>query len=711
MTTDIIYDEETYPNVFTIAFEDANSDQEWFFEISEERNDLYQLREFVNECAAIKTRYAGFNNVGFDYPILHLIMTCGYDIDCFEIWQKASAIITGGNPFEHLIWESDHIVQQVDLYKIHHFDNNARRTSLKVLEFNMRSENICDLPFAPNTEIAREDLPILRHYNKHDVKETKKFYHHSVDALRMRDELSVKYDQNFTNYNDTKIGKNYFIQKLEKALPGACYYRDHNNRKQPRQTIRPSIHLNDVIFDYIEFEQQGFRNVLNYLKSQVITETKGVFTKINCDQFTAMTADHSTVKVFGISDQSVIDTVKVFGISNQSVIDVENDKIRKKMTSLANRGVGIPLPLVLEHLPDLELSGYKFEMRNLNCQINGFTFDFGTGGIHGSVESQTVESDDEYMILDIDVASYYPNLAIKNGLYPEHLSEQFCDIYLDLYNQRKSHKKGTPENAMLKLALNGVYGDSNSVYSPFYDPAYTMAITINGQLLLCLLAEKLMVHSKLTMIQANTDGLTVKIPRTLEPWVNAVCDWWENFTLLELERVEFSRMFIRDVNNFIAEYKGGGLKRKGAYAHNRDDQGELPWHKDHGGLVVKKAVEAALVRGEDPDHFIRTHTDMMDFMFRAKVPRSSKLVGVDSDGEDQPLENITRYYVTGDHGVSLIKIMPPLAKKPDVYRRIGVNVGWKVAPCNDLKQIRMPINYDYYIEQAHKLIEPLRNES
>ena len=138
MTTDIIYDEETYPNVFTAAFEDAHSDREWFFEISEERNDLYQLREFVNECAALTIRYIGFNNVGFDYPILHLIMTCGYDIGCFEIWQKASAIITGGNPFEHLIWESDHIVQQVDLYKIHHFDNSRFRPELPGLLRNRR---------------------------------------------------------------------------------------------------------------------------------------------------------------------------------------------------------------------------------------------------------------------------------------------------------------------------------------------------------------------------------------------------------------------------------------------------------------------------------------------------------------------------------------------------------------------------------------------
>jgi hypothetical protein len=31
-----------------------------------------------------------------------------------------------------------------------------------------------------------------------------------------------------------------------------------------------------------------------------------------------------------------------------------------------------------------------------------------------------------------------------------------------------------PESAMLKLALNGVYGDSNNVFSVFYDPLFTM---------------------------------------------------------------------------------------------------------------------------------------------------------------------------------------------------------------------------------------------
>src|SRR5699024_7429724 len=136
-----------------------------------------------------------------------------------------------------------------------------------------------------------------------------------------------------------------------------------------------------------------------------------------------------------------------------------------------------------------------------------------------------------------------------------------------VYQQRKGYAKGTAENAMLKLALNGVYGDSNNQYSPFYDPQYTMSITINGQLLLCMLAEALMQADAVQMIQINTDGLTIRCPRNLQPWVQQVQAWWEKMTSLELEAAEYSRMFIRDVNNYVAEYTDGKLKRKGAYEY------------------------------------------------------------------------------------------------------------------------------------------------
>ena len=187
----------------------------------------------------------------------------------------------------------------------------------------------------------------------------------------------------------------------------------------------------------------------------------------------------------------------------------------------------------------------------LSAVINGFSYDFGLGGIHGSVSGQTVKSCCDFIILDADVKSYYPNITIVNRIYPEHLSDVFCDVYDDVYQQRLSHAKGTPENAVMKLALNGVYGDSNSEYSAFYDPKYTMSVTINGQLMLCMLAEQLIKIPKLTVISINTDGICCKVPKIHTEQYYKVCDWWSEYTGLTLEYDYYKLMAIRDVNNFI----------------------------------------------------------------------------------------------------------------------------------------------------------------
>jgi len=191
---------------------------------------------------------------------------------------------------------------------------------------------------------------------------------------------------------------------------------------------------------------------------------------------------------------------------------------------------------------------------NLNVVIDGFRFDFGTGGIHGSLTNEAIFADDEYMIVDGDVSSFYPNLAIVNRVYPEHLSDKFCDIYEDVYNQRKNYPKGSAENAMLKLALNGVYGDSNNPYSAFYDPKYTMTITINGQLSLCLLVDRLLAIEGLRVVNINTDGVTTMFRREHKAQYDEICEKWQQDTKLQLEFAEYSKMFLKDCNNYVAVY-------------------------------------------------------------------------------------------------------------------------------------------------------------
>ena len=608
---DFIFDIETYPNIFTLAVEHADAPLRWAFEISDWRDDSRQIIEFLMHLKDTDSRMVGFNSLGFDYPVLHTLIRQG-KATAQNLYDKAQAIIGSQDDegrWNHMVYESDRLVTQIDLFKIHHFDNRARSTSLKVLEFNMRADSVQDLPFPFGTSLTREQAEVLKRYNAHDVAQTKRFYHETRPMIAFREELCSKYPgRDWLNFNDTKIGKDYFIMKLEEA--GVPCYDFGPKGRTPRQTKRPQIHLKDAILPWITFEQPEFQRVLEWLKAQTITETKGVFT-------------------------------------------------------------------------------------DLVANVGGIEFVFGTGGIHGSVENEIVEADSEYAVIDLDVSSYYPNLAIKNRFFPEHLGQGFCDIYQHLYEQRKNYPKGSAENAMLKLALNGVYGDSNNVFSVFYDPLFTMKITLNGQLLLCMLAEKLIKVPGVELVSCNTDGLTVRVPRDLIGEVERIRGEWEQMTQLTLEEALYYRMFIRDVNSYIAEYMDGKLKRKGAYEY------DLEWHQNHSALVVPKAAEKVLVEGAPIRETIENWPDKYDFMLRAKVPRSSYLVIDYGDGEKQ-IQNTTRYYVAKGGG-RLYKWMPPLAKKPDQWRRIGVESGWGVCVCNDIKDATAPVDFDYYIREVEKI--------
>ena len=663
---DIVFDEETFPNAFTVGFHHRVTKRRWQFEISFRRNDTQLLCRFIDVMREQGCRAVGFNNIGFDYPVMHFIYQNQHaGISVADIYNKAMSIIGAHGParFAHMVWESDWKVNQLDLYKIHHFDNMSKATSLKVLEFNMRMDSIEDLPFPVGTVLTSEQVDTLINYMWHDIDATDLFCDRTEAQIKMREGLSKTFDKNMMNMSDVKIGEVILTTAMEKR--GIKIYEYVNNKKVKRQTKRESIDLSQVIFPYVQFENPAFQQIKTYLESKVITETKGVF-------------------------------------------------------------------------------------KGLTADIDGFSYHFGTGGLHASVESQVVHTTDTHQLVDVDVASFYPNLGIKNKLFPAHLGVEFCDAYESVYHTRKTYDKGTPENEAFKLALNGAYGGSNNEYSPFYDPYYTMSITINGQLLLCMLVEQLLKVAGLRMVQANTDGITYLCPHEYLEHTRLVCKWWENLTNLELEEALYNRFFVRDVNSYIAEKQDGKLKRIGAYAHvtAEDNPGtrELPYHKDWSARIVALAAEAALVQGADIREFVTNHTDKFDFFLRTKVPRSSTL-----EWGGEQVSNIVRYYISTE-GRPLEKVMPPKGiageykranKLTDNYfnevmaeisngvwdarihtknkstyeeRRVGVNTGFNVELCNDLDKYlmsdlsRVPygdLNYEWYIQQAEKLVKPL----
>src|SRR3990167_9974491 len=134
---DFIYDLETYPNCFLFSAEHAEAPFRWQYEISDWRDDSQAIMGFLYWLKSQNARMVGFNNIGFDYPVLHTLIRMG-KADAKTLYDKALAIIEsqsfdgGGNErWVHQVFPSDRFIEQLELFKIDHFDNRAKGTSLK----------------------------------------------------------------------------------------------------------------------------------------------------------------------------------------------------------------------------------------------------------------------------------------------------------------------------------------------------------------------------------------------------------------------------------------------------------------------------------------------------------------------------------------------------------------------------------------------------
>lgn len=129
---DWIFDIETYPNCFTFATVYSNGKGMRAFEISDRKNEVEELLDFFRKVKGAGHRFVGFNNNGFDYPVIHYILQKArkvhgtkkkLKVTAKELYDVAMKLINSGkeNKFGSAIKEKDVIIPQVDLFKVHHF--------------------------------------------------------------------------------------------------------------------------------------------------------------------------------------------------------------------------------------------------------------------------------------------------------------------------------------------------------------------------------------------------------------------------------------------------------------------------------------------------------------------------------------------------------------------------------------------------------------
>ena len=719
LTKFYIFDIETYKDLFSFSVVRADGEFKSTFQCSKFKNEIDRIYSCLNYLNNNSYYLVGFNSNQFDYPILHEILKkrdrlpkSGSSIanKVFDLAQKQIESFRGEG-FGNTIKYEDQYVKQIDLFKVHHFDNRAKMTSLKMIEFNLRMSNLKDLPYEIESTLTEEMIAEILQYNEHDVEATRLFFIESMSQVQFRLDLTEKYGKSFLNHNDGKIGKDYFQMELENRKVKLREFK--NGREVVKQTKRDKIVIGDCLFDYYNFIRPECNAIKDWFSKQVITETKGVFSNIE-EHLLFGVAKYAELTVKRKKFKGKPSNIELSVFKEEHPLGwIEEEELKATEYAFDSEGNHImEYPLDEDNSPDLTKKMKKKRIpkksywgcwkvaETLNILLDGLRVDFGVGGIHASLSEKVVKQTKKYIIRDADVSSMYPNIAISNNIYPEHLGEGFCEIYQDVYNQRKSYAKGTPENAMLKLSLNCVYGDSNNKFSVFFDPMYTMKITINGQLSLLMLAEKLLEIEGLKLIQLNTDGLTVALPIDKEVQYSKVCKNWEKIVGLDLEYADYSKMFIRDVNNYIALYTNGKIKRKGAYQFE-----DLGWHQNQSSLVVPMAVNTNMLEGKDIREFIEqrfSSGNTFDFMLRTKVDRGSRLVLVDSEGKDIDQQRICRYYPS-KHGYKMVKIMKPLEGNTE-ERRLSIESAWLVKTCNDMKDFDGDIDFDYYVAEAEKLV-------
>lgn len=240
-------------------------------------------------------------------------------------------------------------------------------------------------------------------------------------------------------------------------------------------------------------------------------------------------------------------------------------------------------------------------------RVGDITLDYGLGGVHG-VNAGAYYSNDTHIIIDLDIASMYPSIAVTLGIYPQHLGASFTEVYASIIDQRLQAKrmKNFSTSDALKLALNSVYGKSKSEYSWLYDPAFTYGVTINGQLLLSDVIRRVQEATDCVTIQANTDGFTVYIRREQVSVLMSTIVKWEKESSLVMESDVYDSMVLRDVNNYIAVTESRQIKAKGAFEYDKRVGKQWAFHKNNSARIVPIALARYFIDSIPVEETIRT---------------------------------------------------------------------------------------------------------
>lgn len=650
---------ETIPKKRFVLYEDDDT-------------DLFSLLYWLQQ----KADYFGYNNRRYDRLMLSALLMYYNQFDkpsklITFLYETSQRVIRSSNNdtlwtdnFTSLILRNNVAFRDLDLFQIFRLDHYHK--SLKQTSINIKWYNLKEYTMPPIGDLDR-------HY-----------YHERLpEAKGMTDrELNIHYRNVFERF----IPKEYLNEMA-----------DYND--------------NDV---YIVAELIRMNQEEVLLRYRISEEYK----------VDVYSASRST-----IADKVIVKLYSKFtGLHPKAFIDTKTIRRKILVSEILSDKIAFSTPElndILSGIRSLTLKGEKGEF-DREFTFMGTSYTIATGGLHSNeIPAVYVENSDS-IIVDRDVASYYPNMIRSLKVCQKHLiPKAWFRIADTIVDERLEHKhlakdksldvmerdKHATAAACLKIVANaGIFGKMGSEKSFLCDKKAMYQVTINGQLFLLMLIEKLELAG-IHVISANTDGIVTIVPRELEQTADDICHWWEKHLGLELEFTYYTKYVTEGVNSYLTVKRGGSSKFKGRMNPKMFLE---DLSKGYNSPIVAKCVTEYFINGTPVMETLRNAKSILDFCRTQNVNHKYRLEFthvVDGKIRTDVVQRNTRFYISSTGG-TLMKVdsMGWNDNGEEQVKKSSLCAGQRVSICNtvdDTDISELNVNYLYYYNEAMAIIEPI----
>jgi hypothetical protein len=272
-----VYGYEIVTNAFIGVFDNLHTNEKRVFIINNIRNDFQKLIAFFDRSIKNKEWHYGFNCNVFEAQITEYLYSektalseLSADNLSLKTYLFSQEILWRLKHREPALYHEDSfIIPTVDIYKLNNWDSEKKYSPLKWIQYTM-GKSIEDIPYQRNKPLASlSALKNMAIYCSDEVSSIKDIFLHKdccgkqdmLDQIKIRTELSEKYQVNLYSASEPKICKEVFTHFLSLKMGIS------KQELSLKRTCRNEVQIKDVILPHIKFDVPEFRSIRQWANS------------------------------------------------------------------------------------------------------------------------------------------------------------------------------------------------------------------------------------------------------------------------------------------------------------------------------------------------------------------------------------------------------------------------------------------------------------